>query len=134
MSDVEKKEQVEIKGAFLESLHRNNTKIKADRASAIGEDTAFLYKRGIEDIQIQLRQLRRQQENALDLSPENALNLKPAADFNSKAYVDDDITIQGEVKQKINATKTIILETKIFNDSKECLVDGIAKVTVQGDE
>jgi acyl dehydratase len=68
------------------------------------------------------------------LPGKNALYLSQTLDFQLPCYVDDDITIQGEVKQKINATKTIILETKIFNDSKECLVDGIAKVTVQGDE
>ena len=96
MSDEVK--EVEVKGAFLESLHRNNTKIKADRAAAIGEDTAFLYKRGIEDIQIQLRQMKRQQENALDLSPDNALNLKPAADFDSVAYVSDDIALSFNIR------------------------------------
>ena len=68
------------------------------------------------------------------LPGKNALYLSQTLDFQLPCYVDDDITIQGEVKQKINATKTIVLETKIFNDSKECLVDGIAKVTVQGDE
>jgi hypothetical protein len=38
-----------VEGAFLLSLKRNNSKIREDRAQAIGEDAQLIYKRKIED-------------------------------------------------------------------------------------
>ena len=62
-------------GAFLESLKRNNAKIRADRAVAIAEDAEVMFKREIEDIAISIKRLRREQENMLDLSPTDATSL-----------------------------------------------------------
>ena len=45
----------EGKGAFSATLKRNNKKIRDDRATAIAEDTELVYKRAIEDLQIQIR-------------------------------------------------------------------------------
>ena len=47
-------------GAFLESLKRNNAKIRADRAVAIAEDAEVMFKREIEDIAISIKRLRRE--------------------------------------------------------------------------
>jgi len=85
-------------GAFMESLKRNNRKIRHDRAMAIAEDTELLYKREIEDMDVSLKRLRRDQENMLDLSPSDALSLKLASDFNSKEFVEKDISLGVKIR------------------------------------
>lgn len=90
MSDEDKKV---LEGAFVESLKRNNAKIRHDRATAIGEDAELIYKRSVEDIQVSIRQMERDQENMLDLSPDHAMSLKLACDFDSKEYVTKDVEL-----------------------------------------
>jgi hypothetical protein len=86
-------------GAFLASLKRNNKQIRDDRASAIGEDTQLLYKRQIEDLQVTIKRMERDQENMLDLSPENSFSLKLASDFDAAAYVSKDIEIGIKIRE-----------------------------------
>lgn len=80
-------------GAFVSSLKRNNRQIRDDRAAAIAEDTELVYKRKIEDYELSLKKMRREQENMLDLSPANAQSLILASDFNSAEYVEKDIEL-----------------------------------------
>ena len=70
------------KGAFAESLQRNNKKIREDRAIAITEDAQLIYKREVEDMEIQIKQIKRERDQMLDLSPTNADSLVLATDFN----------------------------------------------------
>lgn len=86
------------KGAFVESLQRNNKQIRADRAEAIGEDAQLIYKREIEDLQVEIRKMERDQENMLDLSPENAMSLKLASDFDAKEYVSKDLELGVKIR------------------------------------
>lgn len=87
-------------GAFTESLKRNNGKIRADRAAAISEDTELVYKREIEDIELSIKKMKREQENMLDLSPDNAMSLILASDFDSAAYVKKDLDIAVKIRNK----------------------------------
>ena len=86
-------------GAFLTSLKRNNKQIRDDRATAIGEDTQLLYKRQIEDLQVTIKRMERDQENMLDLSPENSFSLKLASDFDASAYVSKDIELGIKIRE-----------------------------------
>jgi len=86
------------KGAFLESLVRNNKQIRNDRAQAIGEDTEILFKRMIEDLQLDIKRMKRDQENMLDLSPTNAQSLVLASDFNSTEFVEKDIALGVKIR------------------------------------
>jgi hypothetical protein len=79
--------------AFQESLYRNNTKIRRDRADAIIEDAQLIYRREIEDLDLEMNRLKRELENMLDLSPTNAMNLTLATDFDAKGFVGKDIDI-----------------------------------------
>lgn len=90
MEDVTK--EVEV-GAFVASLKRNNKQIRDDRATAISEDTELIYKRQIEDLDLSIKKMKREQENMLDLSPTNAQSLVLASDFDSAAYVAKDIEL-----------------------------------------
>jgi len=96
------------KGAFVESLQRNNRQIRKDRADAISEDTELLYKRNIEDLEVKVKRMKRDQENMLDLSPENAQSLKLASDFDSEEFVKKDI----ELSVKIRNTNIRLTEAR----------------------
>lgn len=80
-------------GAFAESLKRNNSKIKADRAEAISEDAQLIFKRKVEDIELEIKKLQRERNTLLDLSPTNTQTLVLASDFDSDAFVNTDIEI-----------------------------------------
>jgi UDP-3-O-acyl-N-acetylglucosamine deacetylase len=92
-------DEVEVQqGAFKESLYRNNSKIRKDRADSIIEDAEIIYKREIEDLDVQKKKMLRDQENMLDLSPTDALSLTLASDFDSKVYVDKDIELGVKIR------------------------------------
>ena len=65
-------DEIGRKGAFIESLRRTNTKIRADRAQSISEDADLVYKRLVEDMEMKIRKMEREQENMLDLSPSHS--------------------------------------------------------------
>ena len=88
----------EIKGAFMESLVRNNKKIRDDRALAIGEAAQMIYKREVEDTELKIKQLRREREAHVDLSPTTADSLILASDFDAKAFVTKDIKIGIDIR------------------------------------
>jgi hypothetical protein len=96
MSDEVKK--AVQKGAFIDSLKRNNKQIRDDRAEAIGEDAQLVYKREVEDLELSIKKMRREQENMLDLSPSHAQSLVLASDFDSKQYVDNDIHLGVKIR------------------------------------
>ncbi len=85
-------------GAFISSLKRNNKQIRADRAQAISEDTQLVYKRNIEDLELNIKKMRREQENMLDLSPTNSQSLILASDFSSTDYVTKDIDLGVKIR------------------------------------
>jgi hypothetical protein len=85
-------------GAFLESLKRNNKKIREDRAASIGEDTQLEYKRAVEDLEMSIRKMKREQESMLDLSPTDAQSLVLASDFDSKSYVTKDMDLGVKIR------------------------------------
>jgi hypothetical protein len=97
---MEKEMTEEAMGAFNASLHRNNSKIRSDRANAISEDTQLIYRRKIEDIELNLTRLRRSQENILDLSPTDAQSLVLANDFDSNAFAETDMGIGIEIRNE----------------------------------
>ncbi len=79
-------------GAFVGSLVRNNKRIREDRAIAIAESAEMIYKREVEDTELQIKQMRRDRDAMLDLSPTDAQSLVLASDFDAKAFVAKDIT------------------------------------------
>ena len=88
----------EMKGAFVDSLKRNNKQIKDDRAEAIAEDAEMRYRRTVEDLDIDIKRMKRARENMLDLSPENALSLMVASNFDSAKFVDEDIKLGIDIR------------------------------------
>jgi len=90
----------EVPGAFLATLVRTNTKIKRDRAVAIAEDVQMTFKRQVEDIEIKIKRLKREQENMLDMSPETAMSLKPAKDVDALAFTDKYLEVGVQIREE----------------------------------
>jgi len=86
-------ENKELRGAFVESLRRNNKQIRDDRAAAIVEVAEMKYKRKVEDLQLELSNMKREQDNMLDLSPTNAQSLIIASDFKADEYIEKDLAL-----------------------------------------
>lgn len=99
------------KGAFIDSLKRNNKQIREDRAEAIAEDAEIVYKRAVEDLDLSIKKMKREQENMLDLSPTNAQSLVLASDFDSGVYVDKDIDLGVKIR---NAEIKLEIATKRY--------------------
>jgi hypothetical protein len=98
-------------GAFFSSLKRNNKQIRDDRATAIAEDTQLVYKREIEDLELSIKKMKREQENMLDLSPTNAQSLILASDFDSNVYTKKDIDLGVKIR---NAEITLEIAKKRY--------------------
>lgn len=88
----------DIQGAFVSSLVRNNKKIREDRAIMIAESAEMLYKRQIEDTEIRMKQLKREREAMLDMSPTTTDSLILASDFDAKKFVEKDIQLGIEIR------------------------------------
>ena len=82
----------ELKPRFIESLQRNNDQIREDRARTIGADSELIYRRRVEDIQLKIKRLEREQEGLIDISPldRNSLTF---ADFNPEEFVQKDMEL-----------------------------------------
>lgn len=96
----------DIKGAFQQSLYRNNKQIRQDRADSIIETAQMQYKRAVEDLSIRIKQAKRDLEGLLDLSPTNTQSLVLASDFDAAKFVMKDQEIRltiynDEIKLKV---------------------------------
>jgi len=88
----------EMQGAFFDSLKRNATQIKRDRALAIAEDAETIFRRTVEDLEADLKKLKRNRENMLDMSPNSAISLKLAEEFDSRDFVEKDIQLGVDIR------------------------------------
>ncbi len=98
MDDLKEGALSDLKGAFVGSLVRNNKKIREDRAIAIAEAAQMLYKREVEDTELKIKQLKREREAMLDLSPTTADSLVLASDFDAKNFVAKDIDLGVKIR------------------------------------
>ncbi len=83
----------QMQGAFVASLRRNNKKIRDDRAIVIAEASQVFYKRTVEDLDLEIKQVKREREAMMDLSPTTADSLVLASDFDAKAFVNKDLDL-----------------------------------------
>ena len=65
------------------------------------------------------------------LPGKHALYFSQSLNFQNPCFVNDIITIKGEVIDKSIATYLITIKTSIYNQERRCLLDGIAKVVVR---
>ena len=98
MEELKKEEPLIENGIFQESLQRNNSKIRKDRAAAIKEDAEVIYKRKVEDFSLAIKKLTRERNNLLDLSPTHADSLILATDFDAERFSEADIKIGIDIR------------------------------------
>ena len=108
---TEEDRELIVATAFMDSLVRNNKQIRQDRAEVIAEDAQVTYKRAVEDLELEIKRMKRDRENMLDLSPDHALSLKLATDFNAKEFVEKDIELGVKIR---NAEITLEIARKRF--------------------
>ena len=65
------------------------------------------------------------------LPGKNSLYFSQTLNFRNTCFIDDNITIEGEIIEKKSNVKLLILKTTIHNQDGKCLIDGIAKVIVR---
>jgi len=88
-----------MKGAFVDSLTRGSKKIKADRAVVIAESAQLVYKRTIEDLQMDIKTAQRERDNMLDLSPTTSDSLELAKNFNAAEFVQKDLKLGVQIRE-----------------------------------
>ncbi len=62
------------------------------------------------------------------LPGKNSLYFSQTLNFRNPCFIDDNITIEGEIIEKKSNIKLIVIKTTIHNQDGECLIDGIGKV------
>ena len=65
------------------------------------------------------------------LPGKNSLYFSQSLNFRNPCFIDDLVTISGEIIEKKNSIKLVTMKTTIHNQSEKCLIDGIAKVIVR---
>ena len=96
-----------MKGEFALQVLRNPKQIKADRGLAIVEETQLVYRRTIEDIDMNINKMNRTKRAMTDLSPADKTSLN-FADFNSLDFVKRHSDLAMAIRQekiKLNSAK-----------------------------
>ena len=87
------------KGVFFDALTRGNKDIKKARAEAISSAARVTYKRKVEDLELELDQLKRDQEDMLDMSPTTTHSLVLASDFKANEWVEKHHTLGIRIRE-----------------------------------
>jgi 3-hydroxybutyryl-CoA dehydratase len=64
------------------------------------------------------------------LPGKNALYFSQTLNFVSPSFINDSITVKGEIIDKSDATKIVTVKTSIVNQKNELILDGEAKVMI----
>jgi hypothetical protein len=92
MSD-EKKIQT---GTLYDSLARSSKQIRAERGEALAEQLETSFRRNVEDIRYDMKDLKRQRSNMFDFSPTNSQSLVMAKDVEARSIMlaDNEISLK----------------------------------------
>lgn len=100
MDNPVEKQLNELKGSFVTSLRRNNKQIRDDRALSIAEDAEMLFKRKVEDCATNLKRLKRDRENMLDLGGNETTKIISPSDFDAIRFVDKDLELGLKIREE----------------------------------
>jgi len=67
----------------------------------------------------------------MHLPGKHSLYFSQSLNFRNPCFIDDLVSIEGEIVEKKPNMKLITMKTSINNQSGKCLIDGIAKVIVR---
>lgn len=86
MAEAVKETEVVI-GSLYASLNRTNKQIREERGDALGEQIETAFRRGIEDLRYDLKDLIRKRTNMYDFSPTNSQSLVMAKDVEARSIL-----------------------------------------------
>lgn len=67
----------------------------------------------------------------MNLPGKNSLYFSQTLNFRNPCFIDDEVTIEGEIIEKKSSIKLITIKTSIHNQTGKCIIDGVAKVIVR---
>ena len=67
----------------------------------------------------------------MNLPGKNSLYFSQTLNFRNPCFIDDEITVEGEIIEKKSNMKLISIKTIIYNQEGKCIIDGVAKVIVR---
>lgn len=88
----------EVKGSLYESLARTNQQIRQERGTALAEQLETTFRRNIEDLRYDLKDLVRKRTNMYDFSPTNSQSLVMAKDIEARSILKEDSEISLEIR------------------------------------
>lgn len=94
---MEKEKEEEFKGLFADNLFRGNSKIKRDRAISIIKRSKNAYRRYIEDLQLEIEELKARQNELIDLSPTDNVSLTMAKNFDPDDFLRKDTDLIAKI-------------------------------------
>ena len=65
------------------------------------------------------------------LPGKNSLYFSQSLNFQSPCFIDDEVTIEGEIIEKSAALQMITLKTQITNQHGKCILDGLGKIIIR---
>ena len=92
---------IDVAGAFINSLKRNNAKLRDDRAQTIARSVKLKYKRQIEDLESDLIGMQTERTSMLDVGHTSTETILHPRDFK----VDDFVTMDINLGVKIRNTQ-----------------------------
>ena len=88
----------EVVGSLYESLARSNKQIRQERGEALAEQLETSFRRNIEDLRYDMKDLIRKRTNMYDFSPTNSQSLVMAKDIEARSILKQDSEISLEVR------------------------------------
>ena len=67
----------------------------------------------------------------MHLPGKNALYFSQTLNFRFPCFINDEVSVEGEVLEKSLTSRIITLKTTICDQNRKCLLDGVAKVIVR---
>lgn len=108
-----KSELAKMKGHFVGVLQRSNKDIRDDRALTIAQKAKRSYRRKIEDILDEIKELRLRRLNMLDLSPTDRNSLVLGNNFDADDFVSKNLDL-GKQIENLEITLRIATEEYEF--------------------
>jgi len=87
-----------VMGSLYESLARSNKQIRQERGEALAEQLETSFRRNIEDLRYDMKDLIRKRTNMYDFSPTNSQSLVMAKDIEARSILKQDTEISLDVR------------------------------------
>ncbi len=87
-----------VLGTLYASLERSNKQIRQERGEALAEQLETTFRRNVEDLRYDMKDLKRKRTNMYDFSPTNSQSLVMAKDIEARGILKQDETISLSIR------------------------------------